>query len=141
MENNFKFIDLIGLVSFITFLIPDKYLFLYEKWIIFLIAVILFLLYKLIYILIKYNKLYRENININKNRNELAKQFTEKSKTIDKLSFVNKNQEDLMCILLKQLQILMATKNADKNYIDSLIRLLLDYKSYMEEIKNGTRNL
>lgn len=137
MDNKFKFIDLIGLISFLPFLIPDKCLSLYEKWIIFLIAIILFLVYKLIYILIKYNKLYSENININRNRNELANQFTEKSKTIDNLKSLNNNYDQLMYMLLQSLNSIMFTKEADKDYVDSLIKLILVYKNHMEDIKNG----
>lgn len=150
MKDTFKFVDLIGLISFLTFLIPDNILTPYKKWIIFLGAAILFLIYKILSIMLsnrknnientnKYNTLQSEfkklEINydkLNKLHVELGYKFDKRVDSIENLKSSIYTYNHLITVMEYSLSSAMLVSEDNKEFLDSLLRIILSYKQIME---------
>lgn len=145
MKDFLTFWDLLCFISFIPFIVPKEYLSLTRQRYLCLIVIIIFLIYKIIYLYIishrKFITLTQNLKTANQNRDELAKQFRQKNNEIDKLQYINNQYNQLMSMLIQTLNIIMFTKGVDKDYVTSLLKLTLIYKSVMEDVKNGKQNL
>lgn len=137
MKDKISLIDIFTFVSFLPFIIPERYLSFHTKVYIFLLCIISYLIYKLFCINKKHNKLNKEYNNIITNRNELAKQFELKSNIIDDLQNTNNYYNQLMYMLLQSLTTVALTKDNQKEIVLNLIAIISSYKKFMEDIKIG----
>lgn len=142
MTEDIKLSEVLALIigNMIPFFVPEDKLSLEHKLLIVSLIIIIFLIYKLYNRNVTIKKYKYENHNIQNQfietenkHNELSILFDKRIKTIDELNSSIHNYNHLLLILENFLVTALSTKEENKQIINNLLTLVLQYKKYMED--------